>query len=275
MIKLNNKILMMVAVLSVAVMALVSFAQDRNLAYDDWYGDMKKTLTDHYTGKTVKLRMAIPDTRRGLEIQDGEFNSSEDDNSMNALARPGDEVTIKSFKIRDQNIELQLLKLGEKRKRRFFSFARNPRINLRLSRELTSKDLTIENINQWLSAAVDVTPLGGTAAGLNTATAQASIVPEPEPAKTDGNRDNPRGLPTPSVSGNLNSSEDGIGELTIECPVRARVYIDDAYSGFAPRTIRLKSGIHSILVMADGHAWEQRLFIPAGKASTVKAEIQR
>ncbi len=273
MIKLTNRNVIVVAALSLALMTLVSFAQERRLAYDDWYGDVKKTLADHYTGKTVKLRMAIPNTRRGLEMFDGNFAADAD--SAQTLVQPGDEVIIKSFRVNDQNIELQLSKLGAKPKRRFFSFAKQPRINIRFSRELNSTDMTIENINQWLSPMVDVTPLGGLAA--EQTTTQASIAPDPEPtAKTNG-VENSQGLPTPNISGDLKSVEADVSELTVECSTgNARIYIDDAYSGFAPRTVRLKSGIHSILVMADGYsAWEQRLLLPGGKTSTVKAELKK
>lgn len=277
MIKQANRNVIVVAAFSLALMTLVSFAQERRLAYDDWYGDVKKTLADHYTGKTVKLRMAIPDTRRGLEMFDGTFTNNDQANTSQTLAQPGDELTIKSFKVGDQNIELRLIRLGEKPKRRFFSFAKQPRINIRFSRELNSTDMTIENINHWLSTMVDVTPLGGVLAEQTTTSTQASITPSPEPVAHSNGFENPQGLPTPSISGNLGSAEPDVSELTVECSTtNARVYIDDAYSGLAPRTIRLKSGIHSILVMADGYsAWEQRLFLPSGKTSTVNAQLKK
>lgn len=277
MIKLTNRNVIVVAAFSLALMTLVSSAQDRRLAYDDWYGDVKKTLADHYTGKTVKLRMAIPDTRRGLEVFDGTIANGSETNPTQALANPGDELTIKSFKVGDQNIEFRLIKIGEKPKRRFFNFAKQPRINIRFSRELNSTDMTIENINRWLSPMVDVNSLGGVLAEQTTSSTQASITPSPDPVAHSNGFENQQGLPTPSISGNLGTAEPDVSELTVECSTaNARVYIDDAYSGFAPRTVRLKSGIHSILVMADGYsAWEQRLFLPGGKTSTVKPELKK
>ncbi|MGH9799765.1 MAG: PEGA domain-containing protein, partial [Blastocatellia bacterium] len=236
------------------------------------------------TGKTVKLRMAIPATRRGLEMVDGAIDSSGAAASAETLAQSGDDVTIKSFKVRDNDIELLLSKAGDKPKGGFFSRPKKPRISLRFSRELTAKDMTIPAINNWLSAAIDVTAL--TPAGAEPSSgAQASVAPPvtmpkeaaTKPSAAKAPMENPQGLPTSTITGELPQSVPGVAELTVECPGKyARIYIDDAYSGFAPRTVRLRAGVHSILVMADGYsAWEQRLFIPAGKASVVKAEPTR
>lgn len=272
--KLTIKTLTVIAVLCLTLTTLVSFGQERRMTYEDWYGDVKKVLTDHYTGKTVKLKMAIPATRRGLEMFDGSFAR---ENGSETLAQPGDDVTIKSFKLRDHDIELMLDKTGEKPKGGFFSRPKKPRISIRFSRELTAKDMTIETINRWLSATLDVAAL--TPAGSENSATQASIAPsaDPAPKATKTAMGNPQGLPTPSITSDLDQSNPSLAELTVEYPGKyARVYIDDAYSGFAPRTIRLRAGVHSILVMADGHAaWEQKLFIPGGKSSVVKAELQR
>lgn len=283
MIKLTNRTATVAAALSLALLALPiwsSLAQERKLAYDDWYGDVKKTLTDHYTGKTVKLRMAIPATRRGLELTDGELPGAGEKDLTPALAQPGDELTIKSFKVRDTSIELLLNREGEQPKTHFFSWPKRPRINLRFSRELTVKDMTIESINHWLAAAIDVGPLAPVMADQSTPSTtntQASIASEPESAAKPAVADPLQSLPTASVTGNLPPGSRNFGELTVECSTgSARVYIDDAYSGSAPRTVRLNSGVHSILVMANGFAaWEQRLVIPGGKSSVVKAELQR
>lgn len=269
--KLTTQLLIAFSALCLTIPALVSAGQaeqERRLTYEDWYGDVKKTLADHYTGKTVKLRMAIPATRRGLEMIDGTLNTSA---STETLAQSGDDVTIKSFIVRDTDIEVLLNKNGEKSKGWFFP--KKPRIKLRFSHELTAKDLTIEAINRWLATAMDVTNLAdNTQASVTaaaTTTKEAAAKPPAKPAK-----ENPQGLPTPEIVNDLPNGVPGFAELTIECPGKyARVYIDDAYSGYAPRTVTVRTGVHSILVMADGYsAWEQRLFIPGGKASVVKAE---
>lgn len=264
-----------VAALCLMLQAVAAFGQQR-LNYENWYGEVKKTLADHYVGKTVKLRMAIPATRRGLEMVDGSFNGAAAPASTETLAQSGDDVTIKSFIVRDTDIELLLNKSGEKPKGWFFP--KKPRIKLRFSRELTAKDMTIETINRWLAPALDVAPL---AAADQPASAQASVTPPAsttkETAPTVAARnttENSSGLPTPAIINDLPNAEAGYAELTVECPGKyARIYIDDAYSGFAPRTVRVRAGVHSILVMAYGYApWEQRLFIPGGKSSVVKAE---
>jgi len=266
------------ALLSLAALTWAASAQDRRLAYDDWYGDVKKTLADHYTGKTVRLRMAIPATRRGLELTDGAAESPAEKDSAQTLAEPGDELTIKSFKIRDASIELLLNKEGQPRKRRLFSWPKQPRIQLHFSRELSAKDMSIESINHWLAAAVDVSPLGPAVAEQPPNTTQASITPAPEaaPAKVVW-VNNVQSLPTATVTGELPKGNTKVGELTVTGPTnQARIYIDGAYSGFAPRTVRLPAGVHSILMMANGYAaWEQRLIVPGGKASIIKAELQR
>jgi len=273
--------LTLIAAFCLTLLALATFGQERRLTYDDWYGDVKKNLADHYTGKTVKLRMAIPATRRGLEMFDGTPDSATATSSTETLAQSGDEVTIKSFKVSDNNIELMLSKTGEKPKGRFFRWNKKPRISLRFSRELTVKDLTVEAINRWLSPAVDVTALATDPAN----NAQASVTPPTVTPKEDSAKpaaaksllENSQGLPTPAITSDLPQSSPSYAELTVESPGRyARIYIDDAYSGYAPRTVRLRAGVHSILVMADGYtAWEQKLFLPGGKASVVKAELQR
>lgn len=281
--KLTNRTLIVIAILCLTLPTMVSFGQvnqKSNLAYEDWYGDVKKILADHYTGKTVKLKMPIPATRRGLEMFDGSFERTAETNTAETLAQSGDDVTIKSFRLRDHDIELLLLgKAGAKRKGWFFNRPKNPRISIRFSRELTAKDLTIEAINRWLSATMDVSAL--TPAGSENSATQASVAPSaetaPKPAAGKTRTENSQGLPTPEITGDLAQADSGFAELTIECAGKyAQVYIDDSYSGFAPRTIRLRAGVHSILVMADGYkAWEQRLFIPGGKATVVKAELQR
>ncbi len=242
---------------------------------------MKKTLADHYTGKTVRLRMAIPATRRGLEMKDGAVESQTANDSAQTLAQPGDELMIKNFKIHDTSIELLLNKIGQPRKSRFFSWWKQPRISLRFSHELSAKEMTIESVNRWLATAVDISPLAPAIAEQPSNATQASITPTPEPrAKVAAWGNSVQGLPIATVISDLPNVSQNIGELTVTDstgPIgQARVYIDNAYSGVAPRTVRLRAGVHSILVMANGYAaWEQRLVIPGGKASIVKADLRR
>ena len=286
--KLTFATAIMVAAIGLAFASLSAFGQagdqERRLTYEDWYGDVKKVLADHYTGKTVKLKLAIPATRRGLEMIDGSFVRGAAETTGQTLAQAGDEVTIKSFKVSDNDIELLLNKTAEKTKGWFFP--KKPRINIRFSHELGAKELTIENINRWLAVTMDVATL--TPAGSEPNAAQAaiamSVLPATGPAEsnpkssvTKASAENALALPMPAAVGDLAPGNENVAELTVESQsARSRVYIDDAYSGQAPRTMRLRAGVHTILVMADGHsAWEQKLFIPGGKASIVKAELQR
>lgn len=274
--KLTNRAIPAV-LLSLALLTWAVSAQDRRLAYDDWYGDVRKTLADHYTGKTVRLRMAIPATRRGLEMADGAVESQESRESSQPLAQPGDELTIKSFKVRSTSIEVLLNKTGPQRRSRFFNRPKQPRINLHFSYELNAKDMSIENINRWLAAAVDVSQLALPGAEPSSNATQASIASTPEPVAVKmAWTNNDQNLPMATVTGDLPNDSPNIGELTVTGSTgQARIYIDNAFSGFAPRTVRLRAGVHSILVMANGYAaWEQRLLVPGGKASIVKADLQ-
>ncbi len=275
--KLTYRTMAVVVLLSLTVTTWAVSAQDRRLSYDDWYGDAKKTLANHYTGKTVRLRMAIPATRRGLEMTDGAMGSQALKESVQTLAQPGDELTIKSFKIRASSIELMLNKTGQPRKSRFFSWPKQPRISLSFSHELHAKEMTIESINQWLASAVDINSLAPVIAEQPFNATQASITSSPEPATKAIWTENAQNFQTATVTGDLSNVNPNVGELTVTGSTgQARVYIDNAYSGYTPRTVRLRAGVHSILVMANGYAaWEQRLIIPGGKASMVKADLRR
>lgn len=277
MFKLANRSVMVRILLLSALLSLplsAPFAQERKLVYENWYAETKKELTAHYTGKTVKLRMAIPSTRRGLEMTDGTLPA---DNPAQAQAQPGEEVTIRSFKVGVSNIELLLNKTGGKRPNRFFGWMKRPRINLRFSRELTAKDMTVENVNRWLSAAVDVAPLialTAEKAAPNASPLLASVAAPPLKALPANDSQD---VPTATVTGDLTPADPNLGELTIEASAGgARIYINNSYSGPAPKTVRLRAGVHTILVMANGFkAWEQQVFVPGGKASVVKVELQR
>ena len=285
---------------SVALLLSASaLGQSQKLVDEDWYGEVKKILSDHYTGKTVRLKLPIPATRRGLEMVDGAMQREASKVPLEYSAKIGEELTIKSFRVNDSNVEVLLEKDEPPRKSRFpnpFTGPKQPRINLRFSHELSSKDLTIENLNHFLSLAIDVKPLGATlteqnptsgaagAAGVvgaagTAGTASAPPNPQPEPPSTR----NPEIAPADTTSPTANVIADSpiigsnVGELTVECNIRgARVYIDGSYSGVAPRTLRLRKGFHTILVVSDGFEnWERKLLIPGGKISVTRAELKK
>jgi hypothetical protein len=259
----------------------VSYAQDRTLPVDDFYGDIKTALSSHYTGKIVKVKMMIPATRRGLEIVDGIMQNSASPSPPPVAAQPGDELVIKSFRVSNADIEVVFNKAEPPPKKKIsnpFSINRPPRIHLRFSRELTTKDLTIESINRILSSAIDVSSLALPIAEKSAGSTQASIAsPQTEAQAKLEEQASEQSLPSPNIVGDVPSLSPNVGELTVESMAKpARVYIDGSYSGLAPRTVRLRAGVHVILVVSDGHApWEQKLFVPGGKASVVRAELSR
>ncbi len=280
-------VITLLAVLTLLPLTAPGLAQGRKLVEEDWYGDVKKALMDHYTGKTVRLKLPIPATRRGLEVIDGEIRTEASKEAPPLAARIGEELTIKSFKVGDSSVEVLFAKNEPPRKSRLpnpFAVWKQPRINLRFSHELSSKDLTIENLNRHLSSAVEVVTLAPAVSENNSGSTQASTASaatdqkvEPQPGRRDEPTTADQALPTPSVVADLQSAGPNVGELTIESSVRgARVYIDGSYSGVAPRTVRLRAGVRTILVVSDGYAsWEQRLFIPGAKISVVRAELQK
>jgi len=277
----THRVNVLLAAFVILLLAVPVSAQNKKLVDEDWYGDVKKALADHYTGKTVRLKLPIPATRRGLEMVDGSVQREASRVVPPLSARIGDELKIKSFRVGDSNVEVMLGKdepPPKKRLRNPFTGPKQSRINVRFSHELSSKDLTIENLNRFLSQAVDVTPLAspivesnGASSAASNPQAESQLTTNPELAAGE------QPLPALSTVADLPAVGPGVGELTVECSVRgARVYIDGSYSGIAPRTLRLRTGFHTILVVSDRYkTWEQRLLIPGAKISVVRAELQK
>lgn len=273
----HRRYLLLAALLILLLAAPVS-AQDKKLVDEDWYGDVKKALADHYTGKTVRLKLPIPATRRGLEMIDGSAQREASRIVPPISARIGDELMIKSFKVGESNVEVLLGKDEPPPKRKFpnpFAARKESRINLRFSHELSSKDLTIENLNRFLGQAVDVTALASPIIQNNsTPSAELNQQTESQPVE---NPELAGAEPALKTVADLPAVGPDVGELTVECSVRgARIYIDGSYSGVAPRTLRLRAGFHSILIVSDLYkTWEQRLLIPGAKISVVRAELKK
>ncbi|MGH9767932.1 MAG: PEGA domain-containing protein [Blastocatellia bacterium] len=277
----THRVNVLLAALVILLLAVPSSAQDKKLVDEDWYGDVKKILTNHYTGKAVRVKLPIPATRRGLEMVDGSLQREASKAPVQFSARIGDELMIKSFRVGDSNVEVMLGKDEPPPKRKFpnpFAGPKQSRINLRFSHELSAKDLTIENLNRFLAQAIDVTTLATPIAENNST---ASAAPNQQTESQLG-RNPELGLaeqlpPTPDIVAELPTAGPDVGELTVECTVRgARLYIDGSYSGLAPRTLRLRKGYHTILVVSDGYeSWERRLFIPGAKISVARAELRQ
>lgn len=258
-----------IILLLATVMVIEAGAQNRTLPEEDWYAAEKKMLSDHYTGKSVRLKLMIPATRTGLELLDGVPQTRPVAKPPEAAGMPGDELLIRSLRIGLEEIEVVLgKKEPEPRKRTLnpFNQPRPPRISMRFSREITSKDLTVGNIDRLLGVVVELPE-----------EAPAERAAEaPGPGNQQAEKRDDRTLEPDEVR-EMPSLPATIGELTITCAgAPARVYIDGAFSGRTPLTVRLRSGIHTIAIIGSGsEAMERKVSVPGGKASLLKAQLER
>jgi hypothetical protein len=158
----------------------------------------------------------------------------------------------------------------------------DPRVTLRFSREISTRDLNLQSINRLLAAAVDVTELTPKEAAPQPDTAAQAGAPDAtRPAANDAATLAERaaaaqGVARANITGDIVTPQPNVSELSVECSVAgARLYIDGAFSGSAPRTVRLLAGVHTVLIAAPGYeSWEQRFFIPPGKAAAVRAQLR-
>src|SRR5262249_5035804 len=121
--------------------------------------------------------LPIPATRRGLEMVDGSVQREASRIAPQFSARVGDELTIKSFRVGDSNVGVLLGKNEpppKKKLRNPFAGPKESRINVRFSHKLSSKELTIENLNRFLAQAIDVTPLASPTVENNSPSSAAS-----------------------------------------------------------------------------------------------------
>jgi len=254
--------------------------------------EMKGLLSDYYTGKPVRAKVVIPANKHGLEIIDGRLKI-EPLSDAPAAAQPGDLLLIKKLRFKNKSIEVHfhgneepdLAALEAHTSAEHGSQLRpikrpksppGPRVILRFSREVGLRDLNLKSINRLLEGAVDVSALQPKPADPTAENVPVQVV-RPTAAMLAERAANAQGIPTAPVRGDLVSAREDLAELAIDCPLaEARLYIDGAYSGFAPRTVRLISGIHTVLIVAPGHAdWEQKYYLPPGKATFVRAELSR
>lgn len=155
-----------------------------------------------------------------------------------------------------------------------------PRITLKFSREISTRDLNLQSINRWLAVAVDTTSLvpAPDPAPRAAVTAEASPAPTARPdASTLAERAAAaQGIQKAPLTGNIITAQPNVSELNIECSVPgARLYIDGDFSGTVPRTVRLLMGVHTVFILAPGYdSWEQKFFIPAGKAALIRAQLK-
>ncbi len=266
--------------------------------------DLKLLLNDYYAGKPVRARVVIPATERGVEVVDGQLKIYPLPD-LTAAVQPGEMVLIKELRFKAKEIEVRFSgeHLGEATaaepaalilapvgphgadatvpKAAFVAKAAkeakpakplpDPRVILRFSRDIETRDLNLQSINRLLEPAVEIAPLAPAAA----------LAPKPEATSRPSANDRAQqaaeaqGIAIAPVTGELVGAAPNLGELVIEFSVTgARLYIDGAYSGTAPRAVQLPMGVHTVLIVAPGHGqFEQKFFLPAGKISTIKAEF--
>ncbi len=268
--------------LTICLFVFSMTAQTRSLSEEQLESYRKSLLADYYIGKPVRAKVTFPATAQGLEINDGKINVLPFSANQPVAARPGDLLIIKQVKFKRRSIEIEFAEkeaenkawsLGSGKQQ---SLTLKPRLRLRFSRELTARDLSLQNLNLLLAMALDTSSLAPQTVELPRAVTTANQ-PKQAAGQLPAEQDiQVRDIPTAPTVAELAGAAPNIAELTIECSIgRARVYIDGAYSGWTPRTVRIVAGIHSILVLQEGYtAWEQRLIIPAGKVSLVRAELK-
>ena len=266
--------------------------------------DLKLLLNDYYAGKLVRARIVIPANERGVEVVDGQLKIYPLPD-LTAAVQPGETVLIKELRFKSKEIEvrfngehlneaptaeptaLSLAPVGPHgsdatvpkaallakttKEPKASKPLPDPRVILRFSRDIETRDLNLQSINRLLEPAVEVGSL----------TQAAALAPKPEaPPRLSANERaqqaaEAQGIAIAPVTGELVGAAPNLGELVIEFSVTgARLYIDGGYSGTAPRAVRLPMGVHTVLIVAPGHGqFEQKFFLPAGKISTIKAEF--
>ncbi|HYE72843.1 MAG TPA: PEGA domain-containing protein, partial [Blastocatellia bacterium] len=66
------------------------------------------------------------------------------------------------------------------------------------------------------------------------------------------------------------------GLLTIKSYVPARIYIDGAYSGVTPRSVKLIAGEHTVTLVADGfQEWTRRVKLNGKEQAGILASLKK
>ncbi|MBS1806924.1 MAG: PEGA domain-containing protein [Acidobacteria bacterium] len=267
--------------------------------------DLKLLLNDYYAGKPVRAKIVIPANERGVEVLDGQLKIYPLPELTTAV-QPGEMILIKELRFKNKEIEVRFD--GEQLKEavttssptsipgltpvgphgsdattgpppaalvaktpKTIKSLPDPRVVLRFSRDIETRDLNLQSINRLLSPAVDVTALTPT----TSLEPQTTVPPRPTANEAAQQSAVGQGIPIAPVTGELIGASTSIGELVIQCSTPgARLYIDGTYSGTVPRTVQLLMGVHTILIVAPGqNQFEQKFFLPAGKIATIKADL--
>lgn len=267
--------------------------------------DLKLLLNDYYAGKPVRAKIVIPANERGVEVLDGQLKIYPLPELTTAV-QPGEMILIKELRFKNKEIEVRFD--GEQLKEAVTTASQvsipglapvgphgsdatagpppaalvaktpktikslpDPRVVLRFSRDIETRDLNLQSINRLLSPAVDVTALTPS----TVLEPQTTVPPRPTANEAAQQSAVGQGIPIAPVTGDLIGASASIGELVIQCSAPgARLYIDGTYSGTVPRTVQLLMGVHTILIVAPGqNQFEQKFFLPAGKIATIKADL--
>ena len=269
------------------------------------HSDLKLLLNDYYTGKPVRAKIVIPANERGIEVLDGQLKIYPLP-ELTAAVQPGELVLIKELRFKNKEIEVRFeaehlqetattalplaipglapvgphgsdatigpspAALVAKSAAKSSKPLPDPRVVLRFTREIETRDLNLQSINRLLAPAVEMM-LAPTLAPTTTTTTRLTPSERAQQIAAE------QGITVAPVTGDLVGASMDVGELVIECAVPgARLYIDGTFSGTAPRTVQLMMGVHTVLVVAPGQRqFEQRFFLPAGKVSTIKAEFNQ
>ncbi len=267
--------------------------------------DLKLLLNDYYVGKPVRAKVVIPATERGVEVLDGQLKV-QPLSVLTVAVQPGEMVLIKEIRFKNKEIEVRfngehLTETSESAplaltpvgpvgsdatvpKTAFIPKAPksakalpDPRVILRFSRDIETRDLNLQSINRLLAPAIEVTSL--TPAPTTATALSPTTEAPPRPTANDRAQQlaTEQGIAIAPVTGDLVGASANVGELVIESSIAgARLYIDGAYSGTAPRTVQMVMGVHRVLVVAAGQGqFEQKFFLPAGKISILKAEFKQ
>lgn len=253
---------------------------------------LKSLLSDYYKGRIVRAKVTIPAGRKGLEIVDGKLRTKSFADHQPA-AQPGEPLLITGLQFKSKSIDVEFdggesdhPSVSQSAGKNFASQISNTisfRLHLQFPRQLTVRDLNIQTINRFLSAAVDVSALTpvpahqeGTVSAVSSAASGAPVSDRSElERRLAERRAKAEGIETAPTRAEEIPTEPGIGEMSVECSIgRARLYIDGAFSGYTPRTVRIRAGVHTVLILCDRcTAWEKQFFVPTGKVSLIRADV--
>jgi hypothetical protein len=244
-------------------MGLMGGARAQAPWVEDWQVSARRGVVDHYIGKIVRLRLDIPGTAHGLLIENGVLRPARPGEAA-AVAFQGEEVSIRRVLIRKREVELVLARSVETPRRTIrhrLMGERRPRVTLRYEYELNRQDLQVERLDRQLAQVF--LPIG------EETLPTGPLLPAGDSAQATGQVE---------IGGELLPGGD-YGELMVDCDcppaVRARLYLDGAYSGSLPQTVVVTGGGHTVAVWVDERVvWERQIEITRGRAHHLRVLVR-